>query len=301
MSKMNHALLFIEIAQRGSISAAARELQLTRATAARRLTTLEEELGVQLVHRTTRMLSLTSAGRAYLEHVLEARDALMRAEDAALSAVSSPRGVLSLAGPSISLDTLLSPLLIAFDQEYPDIDVEMHLDVDVRSLVAQGIDVGLQVGLEHNSELIMKKMLLTEMILVASPHYVERRGAPESIEDLNAHSCLVQRGEENVLRAWELADGSSIVPAKRKLTTRSFDLLIASACQGLGLAVLPRNSVLMQLATGELVQLMPDVVTHKSWSSLVYSATRIVPPKVRAFIDFTQAFVEPMRLMGEEQ
>ncbi len=292
MPDLDQALLFVEVAQRGSISAAARELQITRATAARRLTALEERIGVQLVHRTTRMLSLTSAGQAYLTHAIEARDALHRAEDAAVSTASTPTGVLRIAGPSINLDLLLTPMLIIFDQMYPDIDVEMFLDADIRNLVAEGIDLGMQIGLKHNSELTVRKLLKTEFILVASPGYLKRRGRPETLKDLSEHSCLLYRDIEGAIHGWPLVSGRIFFPARAKLTSNSYDLLINSALRGLGLAVLPRNLMQAQIDSGEFVHVLQDVIAEETWVSLVYSATRIIPPKVRAFIDFTQDFLD---------
>jgi DNA-binding transcriptional LysR family regulator len=293
VSNLDHALLFVEIARRGSISAAARELQMTRATAARRLAALEEHLGVQLIRRTTRMLSLTSAGKAYLKHANEALEALERAENAAVSNASSPTGVLRIAGLLVNIETWLAPLLAAFTQIYPEIDVELFFGVDIRDLVAEGFDIGLQVGLEHNAELIMRKLLVADMILVASPTYLERVGTPESLEDLREHVGLLYRTDEGSVLPWRLADGETFVPTRVKLTSNSYDLLIASACLGLGCAVVPRTTIWPKLEAGELVQVMPETVMHKDWASLVYSATSIMPPKVRVFLDFTQEFMGP--------
>ena len=294
VSNLDHALLFVEIAQRGSISAAARELQMTRATAARRLAALEEHLGVQLMNRTTRNLSLTSAGKAYLKHAIEALDALELAENAAISNASSPGGVLRIAGLLVNTDTWLAPMLLAFDQKYPGIDVEVRFGVDIRDLVAEGFDIGLQLGLEHNAELVMRKMNVEELILVANPWYLDRMGTPESLEDLQNHQCLMYRNDQGVVSPWELADEGVFEPENVKLMTNSYDLLISSACMGLGLAVLPRTPIWPKLEAGELVQVMPEIVSAKLWASLVYSATNIIPPKVRAFLDFTQEFLGPM-------
>lgn len=294
MASADNALLFVEIAQRGSIAAAARVFGITRATAARRLSALEAHLGVQLVQRTTRMLSLTSAGRAFLAHALDARAALERAEDAAMHIVGAPSGLLRIAAPIINIDRLFAPLLVAFDQEYTDIDIELVLAADVRRLVAQGFDVGLQIGLDANAELAMRQLLSTEMILVGSPEYLRREGIPTNIEELGSHSCLMVRSLDGDVIAWQTTDERQFVPPRIKLLSNSEDIVIVGARSGLGLAMATRELCQPDLDAGRLIQVMPHLVGYHEWFSIVYSATRIMPPKVRVFIDFTVEYTNDL-------
>lgn len=289
MHDPSYALLFVDIVERGSIAAAARAHQISRATAARRLASLEEGLGVQLVTRTTHALSLTSAGEAYLPHAQAVRAALTRAEDAARDAVNRPQGVIRIVAPIVNHDRFLMPLLKEFTAAYPEINAEVILGADVRRLVAEGFDVGLQVGLEDNAELIMRRLLIDHLILVASPSYLARRGAPQDIAALDDHDCLMAAEPDGAPQPWPLGEGRTWVPTRARLLSNSHELIIGAAVSGLGITMLPRAVLFEEFARGMLVQVLPEV-SHKEWFSLVYSATRIVPPNVRAFVDFTTAW-----------
>lgn len=295
MHDPSHALLFVDIAERGSIASAAKAHHISRATAARRLAALEESLGVQLITRTTHALSLTSAGAAYLVHARAVREALARAEDAVLDAIEQPQGLLRVAAPIVNHDQYLLPLLRAFCASYPDIHVEVSCGMDVRDLVARGFDVGLQVGLDDNAELTMKRLLIDEVIFVAAPSYLKHRGTPAHIDHLSAHDCLRAVRPDGMPHVWRDADGADIAPPCFKLMTNSHELIIRAALAGMGIAMLPRTLLRAELASGALVHVLPEA-SHSEWFSLVYSATRIVPPNVRVFIAFTTTWFE--RLFG---
>lgn len=290
MHDPSFVLVFIEIVERGSISAAARALGITRSTASRRLAALEERLGVQLMNRTTQSWSLTRAGEAYYVHASEARALLRSAEDAALQAHARLYGSLRLAMPVLDTERLVLPLLSDFASQFPDIRVEMAVGFDVRDLVARGFDIGLQSGLEHNSSLRMRKLLVDEVILVASPAYLSRRGTPERIEDLDGHDFLVQRSLDDSLEAWGLEGGGRYAPTPARLVANARALIVEAALAGMGLGAAPRVLVEPALERGDLVHVLPAHVTESEWISLVYAATRIVPPKVRTFLDFTTAW-----------
>lgn len=286
MSDANNALLFVELVQCGSLSAAARKLGISRATASKRLGALEARLGVQLVRRTTRNLSLTEPGEAFLSHAVQAQNALQAAEDAAMDAANAPRGLLRVAVPILNADRVLAPLLVAFNEAYEHIDMEFVLGVDIRELIAQGFDVGLQAGLEANSELVMRRLIVDDMVLVASPSYIAQRGCPRSLDEMDSHACLMVKTPEGRVMPWPTLSGGSFTPRSIRLLSNSRDLTIVSARAGLGLAMAPRSLCRQDFDEARLVPVMEDVFGYKEWYSLVYSNTRIVPPKVRMFIDF---------------
>jgi len=287
-----HLLLFIEVAERRSISAAARALRMSRATATRRLAALEEDLGVQLVRRTTNELSLTEAGHAYLEHAQQAYAALRRAEDAVRHGTEVPRGVLKLTAPILSADALLTPLLTAYSKAHPEVRVEVVLDADVRKLVTDGFDVGLQAGLEENATLKVRRLMHVQQRLMASTRYLEAHGTPTSVDDLDAHHCLVTMVAGDIEPWPHLSSGKPYTPTSPKLVSNSLALLEGVVTTGMGIGLLPLSLMYEQLQEGTVVPVLDDVIGHDVWVSLVQSSTRIVPPKVRSFVDFTVDWVQ---------
>lgn len=290
------AILFVQIERTGSISGAARALGITRSTAARRLTALEQSLGVQLVSRTTHMLSLTRAGHAYLPHAQDACDALEAAAAAAQDAASAPTGLLRIAAPIINTKGLILPLLQQFRAAYPEIRIEAVFDADVRELVARGFDVGLQTGLEYNQTLTMRRLLRGELRLFASPTYLARRGVPESVEELSDHDCMVHQYSDGKAEPWVTAQGRAFLPKNPILKTNSLELVLEAAAAGLGICFAPRTIIARDFSE-LLVPVLEDQVYAQEWFSLVYSANKIVPPKVRAFVDFTIAWASANALM----
>lgn len=292
MPEVPYFLLFIEVAQRRSISAAARELRMSRATATRRLASLEEGLGVQLVRRTTNELSLTQAGERYLEHAIRAQQALNCAEDAVRSTQDRVEGVLRLAAPILPSHGLITPLLQEFSRLHPEVRLDVVLDADVRKLVADGFDIGLQLGLDQNPSLRVRRLHLVQRRLLASSEYLERYGMPESVEDLENHACLVSQstGKQD---PWPRLDSPNIhIPSAPKLVCNSSTLLQSAAERGMGIALLPLVLAQKSLSKGHLHPVLDTQVGQDLWVSLVVATHRIVPPKVRAFVDFTVEWVK---------
>lgn len=283
------AILFVQIERTGSISGAARAMGITRSTAARRLSALEQSLGVQLVSRTTHTLSLTRAGHAYLPHARDACDALEAAAAAAQNAASAPTGLLRVAAPIINTKGLILPLLQQFRVAYPEIRIEAVFDADVRELVARGFDVGLQTGLEYNQTLTMRRLLKGELRLFASPLYLKERGVPERVEELDDHDCLVHQTSNGEVEPWVTAQGKSFLPEDPVLRTNSLELVLEAAAAGVGICFAPKTIIARDFGDA-LTPILEDQVRAQEWFSLVYSANKIVPPKVRAFVDFTLAW-----------
>lgn len=286
MHQLTDVLLFIEIANQGSIAGAARMIGVTRATAARRLAALEDHLGVQLVLRNTRSLSLTHAGQIYLKHAKNIRDSVEKAEYAVTQMKESPHGHIRLAAPIINTERILIPLVKSFTERYPDITIEVVFATDVRNLVAESFDLGLQTGLEKNASLIMRTLIRDRLQLAASPKYIEQYGPIHSVDDLKNHHCLTNRTADGMREDWPLTNGRKLHIERPKLVTNSHELLQAVAVEGIGIYLGSAIMMHKDLESGRLVQVLPDEVYRNEFFSLVYPATRWISPQLRVLIDF---------------
>lgn len=288
-------LFFLEILERGSMSAAARARGTSRSTAARHLAELEDELGVQLLQRTTRQLALTQAGSVYRERALEIRDMLETVEAEVQGLERAVRGHLRVAVPIIDHQRFLLPLIQAFLHAHPDVTLEFVLAANVRRLVADGFDVGLQMGLDVNASLTMRRLFTEDVALFASAGYAEARGLPASLHELDAHDTLGYRFGYGELEAWPLRDGGVLLPEAPRFTMNSRAMLNDAVLEGMGIGLMMGSISRPHVAAGRLVPVLPDAICRTHSYSLVYAATRHVPSRVRAFVDFTLAWATDVR------
>jgi len=285
--------LFVAIADTGSLTTAARVCGVTRATIARRLIALEERLGVTLINRTTRELSLTEAGAVYIEGCRETLIRLRQAEAAVRELGGKPRGQLRIACPILRVEQIVGPLMSSFAHAYPEVDVYVHLSSEHCNPLVDGYDIVVQVGFEKNSALLAKCLLRERYTLMASPDYLARRGAPTSIEELvNAHDCIVAERANGVLEPWPLAEGGVLSVDRPRLVANAPGLIRIAALQGLGIGLIAHSLVRDDLAQGTLVPLLQGVVGQVLPISLVYPAGSKLSPKIRSFVDFASSWVE---------
>jgi DNA-binding transcriptional LysR family regulator len=284
--------LFVALADTGSLTAAARVCGLTRATIARRLTTLEERLGVPLVHRTTREFSLTEAGNVFLEGCRDTLTRLRSAEAAVHQLNGKPRGPLRIACPIIRIEQIIGPLTVAFAAAYPEVDVQVHLSSEPCNPLADGFDLAVQIGFEQHAALMARCLLREPYLLVASPDYLARRGLPRAVEELATHDCIVSVRANGVHEPWPLADGGAFNVARPKLLANAAGLIRIAALAGMGVALMAKSLMNADLASGRLVPLLEDEVGQVVPVSLVYAAGAQQSPKIRSFVDFAVTWVE---------
>ncbi len=281
--------LFVRIARLGTISAAARDLDITPAAASARLASFEKGLGVRLLHRTTRRATLTEDGNALLphaEHLLEAADTAR----AVLGRVQvSPRGVLRVAAPSSFARLHLVPALPAFMARYPDLRLDMRISDSVVDLVEGAFDVAVRYADLADSSFVARRLAPDRRVLVASPAYLAQHGEPASPDDLDRHACLVV----GTLDLWTFRDTHGNVMVKRVTPTLRINDGTAvrdAAASGLGVALMATWVAADALRSGALVPVLRDyplVSTQTLWA--IYPSARELAPKVRAFIDFLVA------------
>lgn len=278
--------LFVRIARLASISAAARDLGITPAAASARLASFEKGLGARLVHRTTRLATLTEDGRAFLPHA----EHLLDAADIALVALgrerAAPSGVLRIAAPSSFARMHIVPGLPDFTARYPELRLDMRISDSVVDLVEGGFDVAVRYADLRDSSFVAKRIAPDRRVLVASPGYLERHSQPQSPEELHAHACLVV----GTLDLWTFQGPDNEVIAKRVIPSLRINdggAVRDAACDGLGIALMATWCAADELRAGALVPILRDfplVSTQTLWA--IYPSSRELAPKVRVFIDW---------------
>jgi DNA-binding transcriptional LysR family regulator len=291
MRDINDLQFFTAVVLHRGFSAAARALRIPKSRISRRITLLEERLGVRLLDRTTRGLGLTQVGQQVFEHARAAILEAEAAEEAALRMQTEPRGLVRLSCP-LGLQGAIAGPLPAFLAAHPKLRVQCIATNRRIDLIHEGIDIAIRVRerLDTDADLQVKRIGVSRRILVASPNLMRKAKAPMSPADIANFPVLYQ--EEQSSGTWELtADNGNIasVPVEPRLATGSVDILLSAAREGAGIALLPAASCQEALATGALVRVLPawsgvDGILH-----LVFASRRGMLPSVRAVIDFAAA------------
>ncbi|PRQ06119.1 LysR family transcriptional regulator [Enhygromyxa salina] len=285
MSQLVEIETFVTVVQAGSFAAAGEQLGISSSYASKLITRLEDRLGVRLLHRTTRKLTLTEAGAVYHETCAEGLSLLSHAQDDVMALQATPRGRLRVSLPTALGVTWLAAWIADFGRDNPGLSLDVvYLDRAV-DLVAEGFDVAVRAGLLSDSSLIAKRLAVAQRIVVASPRYLERTGRPSSPEQLSERACLLYSNSTNPTR-WELQAGEQqrTVSVSGPMTANSGAALLQAVVCGLGIACLPNFHVAPALADGRVVQ----VLDEWSWPvpiHALYPSGRHLPAKVRAFID----------------
>ncbi len=288
-------LAFAKTVDAKSLSRAAIELGIPRATIGRRLARLEERLGVRLLRRTTRSLTLTDAGNAFYRQARLVLDAVDQAE-ASVSRSDAVRGPLRISMPPLGLSPLQS-MLVEFAQRHPDVKLSVHASSEYVDLQRGGFDVALRASAQLEPGLIARTLARSELIAVASKAYLAEHGTPKSVRDLRRHRLLLgyARGELPQTH-WPLRSGGK-VHVEGPFASNDITLLREAAVAGLGIAVLPMQAVEEALDDGRLTAVLRGTLGTDSRLSVVYPEREFVPPQVRAFVDAIVAWA-PGRLLA---
>ena len=289
MSDLNEALMFVTVVERGSFTAAARVLGVPKATLSRKVQALEDRLGARLLKRTTRRLGLTESGQVYYEHCARVPRVLEDAEAAVIQLSGTPRGWLRVTAPYTLGAQIIVPLVPEFMARYPDVRIDMHLSNEVVDLVASDLDLALRVGSLADSSLVARQLGKYSTHVFASPDYLARYGEPLLPADVVHHRALALSTHRHHGRfTWTLSDGTrseelSIAPV---LVMNEPSALRNAALAGLGLTMLPDRLALPHEQDGTLLRLLTVWAGPVAELNAVFPRDRVLPPKVRAFIDF---------------
>jgi DNA-binding transcriptional LysR family regulator len=305
MQDLNDMLLFAEVVERGGFAAAGRALGLPKSRLSRRVAALEAQLGVRLLQRTTRKLSLTEVGEAYLRHCQALRESAQAAADTVAQVQTEPRGTLRVACPVTLAQTMLAELMPDFLARHPLVRVELLVSNRVVDLVEEGVDVALRVRttLDDSGSLVIKRLGDDAPVLVASPALLARQGTPATLEELGRLDSM----------AMSTTDGRASVrltgPDGRETTVQHTPRYVAddlltlhvAALAGTGMCWLPSYMCEDDLRQGRLVRLLPDWQPPRGIVHAVFPSRRGLTPAVRRFLDFLGEQVPThSRLLGRD-
>lgn len=278
--------LFTKVVQLGSFTAAANALDLPAANVSRRIKDLEKSFNTQLFHRTTRKLCLTQVGEEYYRELLQALDALDKANDLLISSNDKPVGKIRLGLPP-ETDVTIQSILIEFQEQYPDIELDVRFTNSSHSeIIDKGLDVALFVGKQPDSRLVARHAKKVSRILVASPKYIKQYGSPKDLDDIvKHHHCLCYRWPDGSLDdVWDLVEAK--VQVTSRLSSDNLGYLYRSALAGQGIGFLPVLLLGQDLESDKLVQILPQFQSKLEDVWLVYPDRRGVSRIARLLIDF---------------
>lgn len=282
---------FLQVIKSGSFSAAADKLNLSVATVARQINSLEDRLGIKLLNRSTRALSLTEAGMIYADRIRELVHQLETIKREVSTFQKEVKGLLRVHLRNSVGTQKIVPALPQFLRANPDLKVEVTLTDERADLVTQGIDVAVWLGKLEDSNLIARKLSPGRRIICCSPGYAKEHGTPNTPEDLSKHNCIVYQAK-SYDSTWRLAHGDKKynINVSGNLESESSAVLLISALNGVGLAMLQEAMVHDAIASGELIDVFPgyDVSSTDTDVALyaVYSGRTKTSPNTRAFVDF---------------
>lgn len=281
--------VFVQVAASGSLAAAGRALRLSQTMVTKHVEAIEARLGVQLLHRTTRRLTLTEAGGGYLEACSRILAEIAEAEDAAGAGRVAPRGRLRVNLPVAFGVRQVTPLMAEFQARFPQVELEFGLTDRVVDLVEEGWDLAVRIGALVESSLVFRRLAPCRMVVCASPDYLARRGIPSTVADLAGHECLGYTLSERMgVGSWSFGpDATMKAPVSGSFRANSGDALRAAALAGLGVIYQPTFLVGDDVRSGGLVVVPldhpPATVGHVH---AVFRSDRRMPLKSRAMIDF---------------
>lgn len=279
--------VFVAAVDEGSFAAAARRFGLSPAMAGKYVSAIEADLDVRLLHRTTRSLTLTEAGRRYYERCKRLIDAFEEANREASDSRHVAHGVLRVAAPATFGALHLGPVVARYLQDNPRVNVEVLMDDGYTDLLMAGIDVAIRIGRLADSTLVARRIAPCRMTICASPDYLRRHGMPRGIEDLLkadrlTYSQAVSAGDWTLIgpdRRTHVIDGPS------RISANNMQMLSAAARAGVGIAYGPTFVFGDDIARGQLVELLPEYRAADLAIQAVYPSARHVPLKVRLFVD----------------
>lgn len=296
MDKLKAIEVFIEVAQGLSFSGAAQRLGMSKGNVTKHIAWLEQSLGVQLLTRTTKSVSLTESGLSLLENGRELLDRVDSIDAAVRQSVKEPKGMLRLGAPPSFGAFHLVPIITAFSSAHPDIQVVLYLDDGRTDLVAEGLDMSVRIAtsLKDTSQ-VAQRLAVVPQLLVASPDYLKRRGTPQTIADLAAHECMVH-ALKSPTNIWTFMGDAQAegAPNSMKSTVRVHGTIRANygeplrhaALLGHGISMHPTYMVMQDLQEGRLVSVLPQFRPVGVDIYAVFPSRKNMPVRVRTFLDF---------------
>lgn len=294
MSPVSELAFFAQLVRVGSLTATARELNLTPPAVSKRLAQLEQRLGVRLLNRTTRSISLTAEGEMYLVNAQRILGEIEELERQVSSSRAEPKGLLRVNAPLGFGRTHVGPAISTFVQRHPEVEVQLQLTDRPINLPDDAIDVAIRFGDLPDSRLIARKIASNRRRLCASPAYLERHGVPLTPRDLAEHACIVLRQNEAAFGSWRLNRGKQAesVKVRGSLSTNDGEVALNWALEGHGILMRAEWNLARYLRSGELVEVLGDYETPPADIYAVYLERLNLSAKVSFFIEHLRDFFE---------
>lgn len=288
MDQVKAMRVFSAVVKKGGFSRAADELNIATSAVSRMVNDLEAWLGVKLLVRTTRKLSLTEAGESYLGRINQILNEVDDLQQAARDSGQIPSGTIKLTAPVFLGKYFLEPLLAEFMERFPDIRFQFLLVDRFVDLVEEGYDMAIRIAHLPDSNLIARRLGEFKVRMTASPGYLEKYGNPQNLEELAEHYCLVDTTPGHADR-WPLAqeDGLHNFRVKSSVMANNGEMIRSMTCDGLGISYLPEFLVRQDLSEGRLVEVLPSLTSHNRVPvSLVYTHNRYLSGAVTAMVEY---------------
>ncbi len=283
---LNDVVVFTEIVRRGSFTAAGRALALPASAVSRRLARLEGDLGFKLLHRTTRSVGLTDAGRVYYERTARVAHELEDARRAVHAYLDTPSGLLRVTAPPDDGGVIWA-MIAGFIRDHPEVELELIHTLEYVDIIREGIDVALRGGSPPDStQLRARKLIDSRFVLVASPDYLERRGVPTRPEQLAEHDCIAMDSwVPNAFKALVGPDGPVAVNFRNRVRCNRQETARMAALDGFGIAPMVEMTCWRQLESGALVEVLPGALPGPASFWALYPVARSKSAATRAFVD----------------
>lgn len=293
MNRLDAMHIFVRIAELGSFTAVAEQMGLARSVVTRQIAALESHLGVKLMVRNTRRLSLTSAGSAYLEKCKVVLDLIEAAEASVMEERLTPRGNIRIGVPLSFGLKKLTPILLEFSERYPDINLEIVFDDHQMNLIEEGIDLSIRIATQLAPGDIVRKLGSCRLFTVASPDYLKQHGRPNHPSELTNHECLGYTLTANGM-SWEfMVEGHlETFYIRSRIKANNGDALTEAAARGLGITRQPDFIVDDYLATGQVETILNEFNAAVLGIYAILSSNRYVPHRVRVLLDFLATKLE---------
>lgn len=285
---------FVAVVKGGGFSPAARALGVSKSAVSKRINQLEQDLGVRLLYRTTRKLSLTEAGERYFEHAEQALLAASQAEDAVAELQGEPQGKLKISSPMSFGRLHISPLIPKILKRHPKLDIELLMDDRPVDLVADGIDIAIRSGFGGlpDSALVARKLAPLRQAIFASPDYGRERPLPRTPAELTEHNCILfSYSRDSNVWTFERHGASETVEVTGSYRVNNSEAILAAILEGIGVGRLPTFVAGPLVRSGQLVNLFPDYRIPDHTLYAVFPERQYLPAKVRVFLEFALEYL----------
>jgi len=279
---------FVLLSRLGTLSAAARALDITPPAATMRLASMEKRIGARLLNRSTRKISLTPEGELYLQHASRLIEELRELDEIVSGNRRAPRGLMRVNVPLGFGRTVIAPLVSTFTAQFPEVEVLLEVTDRPIDLIAKGFDLAIRFGELPDNRLNARRLMSNRRFICASPAYLEKHGIPKTLAELAGHRCIVHRQNDDAYGVWRfLIDGrTEIVKVHGVLSSNDGDIVQGWALDGQGIVIRSEWDVAKHLESGRLRRILPEFAMPSADLYAYYPSKQHLPARVRAFVDF---------------